>query len=305
MSNLQKSPLRGTGVALVTPFDSKGRIDYDALGRIIDHTIDGGVDFLVSLGTTGEAITLSARECREVLTYTIERAGGRLPIVAGYFGSNYTERLVDFVRNFDFTGVDAIMSSSPAYSKPPQEGIYRHYMQLAEASPRPIIIYNVPSRTGSHVAAATVCRLAEADKKFVAVKEASGDLVQAMHILKNTREDFLVLSGDDPLTLPLIGAGAHGSISVIANVLPRHWSEMVRKAMQGDFATARRLNEQLLDVHPLLYAEGNPVGIKGAMAIRGFCENELRVPQVPLTEETYRRLEKVLQTVGEPAMQPR
>ena len=284
----------GTGVALITPFTADGAIDYPALGRIIDFVIDGGVDFIVSLGTTGEAITLTTQECREVLTYTIERVNGRRPIVAGYFGSNFTERLITFIKGFDFTGIAAIMSSSPAYSKPPQEGIYRHYMMMADASPVPIIVYNVPSRTGCNVEAKTVLRLAHASDKFIAVKEASGNLIQATEILKYAPEGFRVLCGDDPLTVPLISLGGHGAISVIANVLPGHFSGMVRAALEGDYATAQDLNFQLHDVHPLLYCEGNPVGIKAAMHLRGLCENVLRIPLVSMSEGNYRRLAEVL-----------
>lgn len=296
---IQPSKFRGTGVALVTPFLPGGAIDYPSLAKLIDYVIDGGVDYIVSLGTTGEAITLTTQECRDVLTFTIENVNGRVPIVAGYFGSNFTERLRNFIRDFDFTGVDAIMSSSPAYSKPPQEGIYRHYMSIAEVSPVPIIIYNVPGRTGSNVTAKTTLRLAEAGDKFVAVKEASGDLCQAMDILKYRPDHFLVLSGDDQLTLPLIAAGGHGAISVIANVLPAHFSGMVRAALQHDFTTAQDLNFQLLDVHPWLYCEGNPVGIKAAMAIKGLCRNELRIPLVPLSETNYQQLQRQLKDVPE------
>jgi 4-hydroxy-tetrahydrodipicolinate synthase len=284
----------GTGVALVTPFDQHKGIDYAALERIIEHTISGGVDFIVSLGTTGEAITLSSQECREVLDFTIQTVNGRLPIVAGFFGSNYTERLLAAVRTYNFEGISAIMSSSPAYSKPSQEGIYQHYLALAEASPLPIIIYNVPSRTGSNVAAATTLRLAHASEKFIAVKEASGNLEQAMQILKGKPEHFQLWSGDDLLTLPLLSCGASGAISVIANALPQQFSGLVRAAMQGDYAQARRLNELLLDIHPWLYIDGNPAGIKGALALLGLCRQDLRIPLTPMQAEHFQSLEKEL-----------
>ena len=296
-SNLHK--FSGTGVALVTPFHPDFSIDFTRLGQLIDFVIDGGVDYLVSLGTTGEAITLSAEECREVLSFTIERVAGRVPVVAGYFGSNYTDKLVRAIEGYDFTGIDAIMSSSPAYSKPPQEGIYRHYMRVAEASPVPIIIYNVPSRTASNVEPATILRLAHASDRFVAVKEASGVLGQAMTILKHRPPGFAVLSGEDPLTLPMMAAGGDGAISVIANVFPRHFSEMTRAALNGDWAQARQRNFQLLDVHPWLYVEGNPVGIKAAMARRGLCENVLRVPLVPLSAAHEAKLATAMAEVEE------
>lgn len=294
--NSKLHPFSGTGVALITPFRNHA-VDYPALGEIINFVIDSGVEYVVSLGTTGEAITLSAEECRQVLDFTIEQVAGRVPIVAGFFGSNYTEKLVEKIRTYNFDGIAAIMSSSPAYSKPPQEGIYRHYMQLAEASSLPIIIYNVPGRTASNVSAATVLRLARASEQFVAVKEASGDLVQATKILKERPPHLAVLSGEDPLTLPMIGAGADGVISVIANLFPAHFSSMVRAALQGDFATARRLNFELLDVHPWLYIENNPVGIKAAMEIAGFCSKEVRIPLVPLSDANYLNLKAAMDSV--------
>ncbi len=292
--------LSGTGVALVTPFQQK-TVDYGALERIIEYVIEGGVDYIVSLGTTGEAITLSSKECREVFDFTLRQVNGRKPVVAGLFGGNFTEMLAEKIRNYNLDGFAAIMSSSPAYSKPPQEGIYQHYMAIAEVSPVPVIIYNVPSRTGSNVKPETVLRLAESSDKFIGVKEASGDLVQAMQILKRRPEHFLVLSGDDALTLPMIAAGGHGAISVIANAFPKHFSFLVRKALQGDFAQAARLNNALLDVHPWLYLEGNPVGIKAAMEIQGLCSREVRIPLVPLSDASYQKLRTEMQQV--PAME--
>ena len=284
-------------MALITPFGPDHEVDYPALGRLIDYVIAGGVDYVVSLGTTGEAITLSAAECRRVLDYTLRHVDGRRPVVAGFFGGNYTERLTERIREYDFSGVAGIMSSSPAYSKPPQEGIYQHYLRVAEASELPIIIYNVPGRTSSNVLPETVLRLAEASDRFAAVKEASGDLGQATEILKHARADFGVLSGDDPLTTAMIAVGGHGGISVIANALPQPFSDMVRAALAGDFATARRLNFDLLDVHPLLYVENNPVGIKAAVSMLGLCGNHLRVPLVPLTEPNRELLRKRLSAV--------
>lgn len=291
-----KQPFRGTGVALVTPFQNKA-IDYDRLAQIIDFVIEGGVDYIVSLGTTGEAITLSSEECIDVLRFTVKHNQGRVPIVAGYFGSNYTERLVSKIRTYDFTGISAIMSSSPAYSKPSQEGIYRHYMAIEAVSPLPIIIYNVPGRTSSNVSAETILRLAHSSEKFVAVKEASGNVEQAMQILKNRPEHLLVLSGDDPLTLPLMSVGADGAISVIANVYPQQFSGMIRSGLSGDWDTARQLNFDLLDVHPWLYIEGNPVGIKAAMEIQGLCSKEVRIPLVDLSDHNYAHLKAAMAKV--------
>lgn len=289
---MRQPPFSGAGVALVTPFSESKAIDYPALEKLIEYVIGGGVDFIVSLGTTGEAITLSSRECREVLDFTIKVVNGRLPIVAGLFGSNYTEKLVNSLHTYNFDGIDAIMSSSPAYSKPSQEGIYQHYMAVAEASPVPIIIYNVPGRTSSNVTAATTLRLAHASDKFIAVKEASGDLMQAMKILKDKPARFQLWSGDDVLTLPLIACGATGVISVIANAFPEQFSGMVHAAMDGNLEKARRLNDLLLDIHPWLYVDGNPSGIKAAMEILGLCRQSLRIPLTPVAEATYERLKK-------------
>ena len=294
---MKQQKFSGTGVALVTPFKEDKTIDFVALEQVIEHVIIGGVDFIVSLGTTGEAITLTAQECRQVLDFTIEKVNKRKPIVAGLFGGNFTQKVVDGIRNYDFDGIDAIMSSSPAYSKPSQEGIFQHYMQIAESSPRPIIIYNVPGRTSSNVLPETVLRLAEASDKFIAVKEASGDVVQSMQIVKNKPDNFLVLSGDDPLTLPIIASGGMGVISVIANAYPREFSTMVRAAIEGDYATARSQNHNLLDVHPLLYAEGNPSGIKAAMEILGLCRQDVRIPQTPVSETTYQALKREISKV--------
>ncbi len=290
-------PFSGTGVALITPFRSDKSIDYPALGRIIDHVIEGGVDYVVSLGTTGEAITLSTQECREILDFTLRHIDERVPVVAGFFGGNYTERLARIIAEYDFDGVAGIMSSSPAYSKPPQEGIYQHFMRIAEVAPRPLIIYNVPGRTSSNVLPETILRLAEASDRFAAVKEASGILSQATEILRHRPARFGVLSGDDPLATAMIAIGGHGAISVIANALPGHFSRMISAALANDVVTARQLNFDQLDVHPLLYCEGNPVGIKAAVSLLGLCENYLRVPLVPLSAPRLEQLRDVLRRV--------
>lgn len=295
---MKQHKFSGTGVAIITPFQGH-EIDYPALGRQIDYVINGGVDYIVSLGTTGEAVTLSKEECRAVFDYTIEKVNGRVPLVAGLFGNNYTEKLVDAIQEYDFTGFDAIMSSSPAYNKPPQEGIYQHYMALERVSPLPIIIYNVPGRTGSNVAPETILRLAHASKKFIAIKDASGDLTQDMKILKDRPEGFLVLSGDDPTALSLMANGGDGVISVIANAYPAYFSNMTRAALNGDFKTAAKLNLDLLDIHPLLYVEGNPTGIKAAMEIKGLCTKDVRLPLVSLSQESYNALAAELAKVPE------
>ena len=288
--------LRGTGVALVTPFKN-GAIDWDGLERIIEHVIQGGVEFLVSLGTTGESSTTTDAEHRAILDFTIKINRGRLPLVAGVFGGNNTAAMVEKIKGFDFEGIDALLSSNPAYNKPGQEGIFQHYMALAEASPLPIIIYNVPSRTSSNMSAETTLRLAHASSKFIAVKEASDDIYQIMKIIKGRPEHFLVLSGDDFITLPLIASGGDGVVSVIANTLPRPFSELVRAALNQDLPKAQKLNFELLELYKLLFAEGNPVGVKAAMELQGLCGREVRLPLVPMTEQGTNAIKAALEKV--------
>jgi len=280
--SLQKR-LRGTGVALVTPFKN-GAIDWEDLERIIEYVTTGGVEFLVSLGTTGESTTTSDAEHREILDFTIKVNRGRLPLVAGVFGGNNTALLVEKIKNFNFEGIDALLSSNPAYSKPGQEGIFQHYLALAEVSPRPIIIYNVPSRTSSNMTAETTLRLAHSNNKFIAVKEASDDIFQVMKIIKGRPDNFLVLSGDDFITLPLIASGGDGVISVIANTLPQPFTDMVRAALRYDMPRAQELNFKLLELYKLLFIEGNPVGVKAAMELQGLCGRDVRLPLAPMTE---------------------
>jgi len=287
---------RGTGVALVTPFNNKD-VDYEALSDIIEYVIDGGVDYIVSLGTTGEAVTLSREECRQVFDFTIKKVDGRKPIVAGLFGSNYTDRLVEALKSYDLSGFDAIMSSSPAYNKPPQEGIYQHYMRVGEASPLPIILYNVPGRTGSNVEAETTLRLAEASDKFIAIKEASGDLQQAGQIIKHKPDNFLVISGEDAITLPMMSFGGDGAISVIANLYPAHYATMVRAALEDDYYTATRIHLALLEVHPWLYVDGNPAGVKAGMAVKDICNREVRIPLTSISKGNYQSLKQEMAKV--------
>jgi 4-hydroxy-tetrahydrodipicolinate synthase len=287
------SKFKGTGVAIVTPFQKGGAIDWSALERMIHHvTQENGVDYIISLGTTGEAITLSTTECKEVFNFTKKTVNGKVPLVAGLFGSNNTATGIERFKNYatELDGFDAVLSSSPAYNKPSQEGIFQHYMAIAEESPLPIIIYNVPSRTGSNVSAQTTIRLAHASDKFIATKEASGNLVQCMEIIKHRPNDFLVLSGDDPLTLPLIGAGGDGVISVIANAFPVEFSQMVRAALQGNYKEAQRLNNLTIEVHPWLYIENNPCGIKAALHQLGLIANEVRLPLIPQEGVNYEKL---------------
>ncbi len=283
----------GTGVALVTPLNN-GAVDFPAFKRIIEHVVNGGVDFIVSLGSTGEATTLNKDECKEILRFTVKQVNGRIPLVAGLFGANSTGHLLQRIELYagSLHGFDAIMSSNPSYVKPTQEGIFQHYMEVEKASPLPIIIYNVPGRTSGNISAETTVRLANASPKFIAVKEASGDMAQIQQIIKDKPKDFLVLSGDDPLTLAMIGCGADGVISVVANAFPSQFSNMARAALKGDFQTARRLHYGLLDIHPWLYVDGNPSGIKAVMDLLGFCGQEVRLPLTPVRESTIAKLKK-------------
>lgn len=293
----QHERFRGTGVALVTPFKN-GKIDWEDLEKIIEHVIAGGVEFLVSLGTTGESVTLSDEEHRQVLDFTIKINRGRLPLVAGIFGGNNTAALVEKIKNYNFEGVDALLSSNPAYSKPGQEGIFQHYMELAEVSPKPIIIYNVPSRTASNMNAETTLRLANSSDKFLGIKEASDDIYQVMKIIKGKPKDFLVLGGDDFITLPLIAAGGDGVISVIANTTPRPFTDMVHAALRQDIPTAQKLNFKLLELYKLLFIEGNPVGVKAALELQGLCSREVRLPLVPMTEQGVHLMMAELEKLG-------
>jgi 4-hydroxy-tetrahydrodipicolinate synthase len=287
--------IRGTGVALVTPF-KEGAIDWTALENIIEHVIVGGVDFLVSLGTTGESSTLSEEEHRKILDFTIKINAGRKPLVAGVFGGNNTLALVEKIKGFNFEGIDALLSSNPAYNKPGQEGIFQHYMAIAKVSPLPIIIYNVPSRSASNVSAETTLRLAHSSPKFIAIKEANTDLMQIMKILQGRPKHFKVLSGDDFMTLPIISAGGDGVISVIANALTSQFTEMVRTALAHDIPKSQKLNFDLLDMYHLIFSEGNPVGIKATLELMQLCSREVRLPLVEMTQEGS---EKILDKLNE------
>lgn len=289
-----ENKFKGTGVAIITPFRN-GEIDFDAMTRIIDHVISGGVEYIVALGSTGETATLDAAESRTVLDHVIAVVNQRVPIVAGNFAGNNTKDLCKYIKSFDFTGIDAILSSSPAYVKPSQEGIFQHYMAMAEVSPRPIILYNVPGRTRSNMEWETTVRLANANPIFIGIKEASGDLIQATRIIKNRPPHFFVTSGDDEVAMPMVACGGEGVISVMANAFPSSFSGMIRAALAEDFIKARELNFQTYDLHKWLYIEGNPVGIKSAMEILGFCTNEVRLPLAKMSDANYTGLKKAVE----------
>ncbi len=272
----------GTGVALVTPFTADSAVDFDALTRVIDHVIDGGVDYLVALGTTGETPTLSGKERRAVLDHILQRAEGRVPVVAG-MGGNNTAELIHGLHDYDLSRVAGILSVAPYYNKPTQEGLYQHFAAIARATELPIILYNVPGRTASNLLPATVLRLAEDFSNIVAIKEASGNLVQNMEIIAGAPEGFAVLSGDDNLVVPQIAVGMHGVISVAANCYTADFCAMVRSALDGRFDEARRIHYSLLPRINMLFEEGNPAGVKHELARMGICKNFLRLPLVPVS----------------------
>jgi len=263
----------GTGVAVVTPFQINGQVDYDGLTNVINYLIDGGVEYLVSLGTTGESATLSQPEKEKVWAHTSTVVAGRVHLVAG-IGGNNTHEVVEQVKQFNTPGYDAILSASPNYNKPTQEGIYQHYKAIAEAAALPIILYNVPSRTGSNISAETTVRLANDFKNIIAIKEASGNFDQFNQIMRDKPESFLFISGDDPVTLPMIALGAVGVISVIGNALPRQFSDMVRLCLSGDFKSAQKAHSQLIDFTRLMFVEGSPAGVKTALKHLGICETD-------------------------------
>lgn len=283
----------GTGVAIITPFRDN-QIDFSALSSLIEYVINGGVNYIVALGSTGETATLNEDEARSVLDFCIERIHNRVPLVAGNFGWNDTKELVKKICGYNFSGIDAILSSSPAYVKPSQEGIFRHYAAVSDACPVPVILYNVPGRTRSNMEWETTVRLAEYSKNIIGIKEASGDLIQTTRIIKNKPDHFIVTSGDDEVALPMTAVGGDGVISVMANALPKAFSQMINFALDQDYYAARELNFKTYDLHKWLYIEGNPVGIKSAMEILGFCTNEVRLPLAPLSEANYAKLKEEL-----------
>jgi len=280
-----KKRLRGMGVALVTPFNEDGSVDYEALIRLVDYQLQNGTDFLCVLGTTAETPTLSKEEKEKVKRMVIERVNGRIPILLGV-GSNNTQAVVESVKNDDMTGVDALLVVVPYYNKPSQEGIYQHYKAVAEATELPIVLYNVPGRTGVNMTSETTLRLARDFENIVAIKEASGNITQMDEIIKNKPEGFDVISGDDGITYPLIALGAVGVISVLGNAFPAEFSRMVRLAMQGNYAQAQVIHHRVTEMYSLLFVDGNPAGVKAMLSMMGMMKNTLRLPLVPAREIT-------------------
>ena len=289
--------LKGMGVALIPPFKDDESIDFDALSKLIEYQIQNGIDYLVVLGTTAETPTLTEQEKNEVLSFVIERVKERVPIVLG-LGGNNTRGIVERLKTESFQGVDAILSVVPYYNKPSQEGIYQHYKAIASATKLPVILYNVPGRTGVNMTAETTLRLAREFDNIVAIKEASGNITQMDDIIKNKPKDFMVISGDDGITFPLITLGAVGVISVIGNAFPREFSRMVRLALEGDYANALLIHHKFTELFELLFVDGNPAGVKSILSSMGYIRNRLRLPLVPTRITTYEKIRVVLQKLN-------
>ncbi|MBS1626257.1 MAG: 4-hydroxy-tetrahydrodipicolinate synthase [Bacteroidetes bacterium] len=278
----------GTGVALITPFKKDYSVDYEALGRVIDHVINGGVEYVVTLGTTGETPTLTKAEKLEIVNYTYTKVNNRVPVVVGIGGNNTAELLEDF-KKFPLEKATAILSASPYYSKPSQEGLYQHYKTLADAAPKPIVLYNVPGRTGRNMSAALTTKLS-AHPNIVAMKEASGDMQQCMEILRDKAENFTVVSGDDALGLSQMACGMKGVISVAANAYPKEFSELVRLCLKNDFADATKIHYKLLQAYDYMFVENNPAGVKAFMYEMGLIENVLRLPVTPVSNDLQQKI---------------
>ena len=283
----------GTGVALVTPFNTDGTVDYQGLKNLINHLVDGGIDYLVSLGTTGETATLNKNEKKKVWEFTAEINNNRLPLVAG-IGGNDSYAIGDDIKTFAGNNYSAILSVSPYYSKPTQEGIYQHYKYLSELSDLPIVLYNVPGRTGSNISPETTCRLAHDFKNIIATKEASGSFDQFNQIRRDKPADFLLISGDDPIALPMISLGAVGVISVIGNALPQQLSDMIRLCLKGDYKAALPIHLSLLEFTRFAFAEGNPAGVKAALKLLNICDDVVRLPLVKASAELTKDLAAAL-----------
>lgn len=288
-----RSQLGGTGVALITPFTKTGAVDFSALGKVIDYVLDGGVNYLVTLGTTGETPTIDKQEKFDIIHFTYEKVNNRVPIVVG-IGGNNTKELINDLEHYPLDKAVAVLSASPYYSKPSQEGLFQHYKALADASPKPILLYNVPGRTGRNLAASTTIRLANEVANIAGIKEASDDMNQAMQILRDRPESFLVVSGDDALILPQLACGMDGVISVAANSFPKDFAAMIQFGLKGNFEEARKLHYRLLEAYDLLFVENNPAGVKGFLYEMGLIENELRLPVTPLSNATQQKVKAFL-----------
>jgi 4-hydroxy-tetrahydrodipicolinate synthase len=285
--------LKGTGVALVTPFHKDGSIDFKAFKKLLERCIDGKVDYLVPLGTTGESATLTANEKRAVTDFVVEVTDKRIPVVLG-LGGNNTQELLNIIAENNFEGIDAVLSVSPYYNRPSQRGIFQHYKMIANACPVPVILYNVPSRTGSNMDADTTLQLANEVQNIIGIKEASGNIEKVMKIIQKKPKDFLVISGDDMLTLPVIASGGDGVISVISNAYPKDFSEMVRLCLSGNFDKARKIMYKLHDITHAIFVDGNPSGIKGLLCTMNICLEHVRLPLSPVGKSVMNRFEALM-----------
>lgn len=288
-----KNKFRGTGVAIITPFHQDGKIDWQSFEKIINHIINGKCDYLVVLGTTGESATIHGNEKQEIFSFVNKVNSNRLALVAG-IGGNDTQEVVTALQSFDLTGYDAILSVSPYYNKPNQEGIFQHYKLIDAASPLPIIMYNVPGRTGQNMAAATQLRIATECKNIFATKEASGNFDQIMQLIKSKPKDFMVINGDDGITLPMIACGADGVISVVANAYPKDFSEMVRQCLNGDFENAKTLHYKYTDIINSMFEEGSPSGVKAYLSEMELCKNYFRMPVWPVSEKQLLKIKELM-----------
>ena len=284
---------KGLGIALVTPFKEDGSVDYKSLVRLVEYQLDNGADFLCILATTGETPVLTADEKQKIKETIVSLVGGRVPILMGCGGNN-TAAIVEELQTRDFQGIDGILSVCPYYNKPSQEGLYQHFKTMAAATKLPVVLYNVPGRTGVNMTAATTVRLANDCENIVAIKEASGNLEQVDEIIKNKPNDFDVISGDDALTFPMVSCGAVGVISVIGNALPKEFSKMIRLQMRGEYDPARKIHHRFTDLFSLLFVDGNPAGVKAMLSEMGFIENVLRLPLVPMRIKNMQRMSDIL-----------
>jgi 4-hydroxy-tetrahydrodipicolinate synthase len=290
---MTRNIFKGLGIALITPFMEDGSVDYKSLIRLVEYQLANGADFFCILATTGETPTLSAEEKQKIKDLVVSLVGGRVPILMGCGGNN-TAAIVEELKTGDFKGIDGILSVCPYYNKPSQEGLYQHFKAIAAATKMPVVLYNVPGRTGVNMAAATTVRLAHDCPNIVAIKEASGNLEQVDEIIKNKPRSFDVISGDDALTFPMISCGAVGVISVIGNALPREFSKMIRLQMKGEYDSARKIHHRFIDLFSLLFVDGNPAGVKAMLHEMGYIENVLRLPLVPTRISTLQRMSEIM-----------
>jgi 4-hydroxy-tetrahydrodipicolinate synthase len=287
---------RGTGVAIVTPFKNDSSIDFAALGRMVNHVINGGVNYIVVMGTTGESATLTKDEKKAIISYVVEVNDNRVPLVLG-IGGNNTQEVINCIRHANLSGVDGILSVAPYYNKPNQRGLFQHFKAIATCSPIPVILYNVPGRTSCNISSETCIELANECENIIAVKEASGDIAQIMRIIKGKPDTFSVISGDDMMTIPIIASGGSGVISVLANAFPAATSELVSNSLKSNYKSAREIQLRYLEMTELLFIDGNPSGVKAMLNILDLCQNNLRLPLVPVNRTVYTRIQKAIEEI--------